>query len=1382
MRLAVITLLFVLQILVQQTLAQSELYKFRNYNTSNGLSDNQANCLFVDHKGFVWTSNLSGFNRFDGYSFQTVAPRVVDSLNNFPTNNIEQIFEDHQGVFWLKLYDNSVMFYNPKDDTFSRDHYLLRKITSWHISTVLVDRDSNLWIGTNKDGVYKYDTKADSVYHFEHSNTDSQSLRSNLITGLTTNNQGEILSINNTGIVEKIDKATGKAEFVIDFMKGRQLPENSFFNIFCDGQNDIWCYSRHVGSLFYYSPKSGRSITFSTDSPTFPLSENIVTTIIQDANGKIWVGTDHGGVNIIDKQDFSIHIVKSREGDDYSLSHNTITTLCRDASGGIWVGTYKGGVDYYHPNGLQFGLYKKNPFDNSTFPAKDVSCFAEDKEGNLWIGTNENGLIYFDRKNNTFKPFTHNPNNANSLSNNVIVSLLYDSKNRLWIGTYQGGLNMYDGRNFTHYKTDSNNPESISSNNVWHITEDSKNRLWIGTLDKGLDLFDPIQGRFTHYKEGQLNSVRSNYIQTIYETNNKQIWVGTSNGIDIFEPSSGRFSCISCSETDGLKLQNYTVTCIVEDKRGWMWIGSKNGIHCYDPLTKTQQVFKMSDGLSDNVITSVQIDNLGSIWAANRKGLTNIVPSGSTALEKTKFTFINYYTRDGLQGNEFNLSSGFKTRSGELVFGGMNGFNIFDPCKISNGGKAYDVFFTDFKIENNSVFPNQTIGNRIVLKHAISSTKQITLSYDQTNFSIHFSSFNYIHPEKIRYRYKLDGVNPDWIYTDATNRVAVYTNLDPGKYIFKVTASNDNGEWTGEVATINITIVPPFYATKWAYAVYFLILLSLILMLLKAASLKQKWKFQRMQEKLEHKRLLELEAMKTKFFTNVSHEFRTPLTLILTPLEKLIGNSPNNEHKLHLEIIKRNALRLQNLVNQLLDFRKLEQIKPSLNLWRGDIVAFLRETSGSFIDLSEAKVIKLSFESDVESYFVAFDRYKIEKILFNLLSNAFKFTPTNGKVSVHISMGNNGNITNPKYFDGREYLEIKVADSGVGIPSDQLNKVFDRFFQSDNTIDEHNQGSGIGLSIAKEFVMLHHGTIQAESTQGVGTTFIVRIPFSKDDTPALNETPISVNDEELEVDETAMRQDTTPSRPTILIVEDNKDLRLYLRSNFEKHYHIYEANDGQEGWQKCVELQPTLVVSDIMMPVMDGIELCRKIKNEGTTSHIPIILLTAKASLEHELEGLGAGADEYMSKPFSIEMLELKVKKLIENRKALQQKIQQKFEIAPGEIGITSLDEKFIQKTIKLVEEHMADPEFSVEELSQALAMSRSHLYNKLMALTGKSPIEFIRIMRLKRAAQLLEKSQQSVSTIAYEVGFNSTKYFAKYFREEFNVSPSEYAKKAKQE
>lgn len=1357
-------------VFLPNTVSQQAANQFRRVDTGWGLSNNQINTVFQDSRGFMWFATVSGLNRYDGYSFK-VFKNISNDPFSLPENSIQRIFEDHLGVLWL-FTSNNLFFYNPEKESFSHTNEILQKnipITKTNISSLKLVGDSDLWIGDSQMGIYRYDIKNDSVVLLNQKSKSLTGLSSNKIGDINFDSKKNIYAVNFSGVIDVVDPKTLEVEERINTGFMWQLDdEQPSYKLFIDSADDLWLYSnKNGGGVLYINRSSGASRYFQDDIHIPNISSSIVTGLLEDNEGKIWIGTDHKGISVVDKTDFSVKVISTIPGDYTGLSSNSVTSLFKSNDGLIWVGTFKSGINYYHKNLYQFDLYRSQPHEEKILFNNDVNCFAEDTKGNLWIGTNGDGLVYFDRKQGTFRKYRNNPSDPNSLTNDVVVSLCMDSKERLWVGTYQGGLNCFFDGKFKHFRHRPGDSETIADDRIWQILEDSSGRLWIGTLGGGLDLYDEITGRFIHHRSRDFNSVSSNYILSLTEDHHGNIWIGTSDGLNKFNVETQRFSLYTHDASNPKSLSNITVLSVFEDGENRLWVGTRNGLNLLNREDNSFTVYREEDGLPDHNIISLKDDDKGNLWIATLNGLSNLrIDSISD-----DFVFRNFDMLDGLQGLEFNEHSSLKTSKGEIVFGGSNGFNIFHPNEITANHYFFDVLLTDFKLLNRSVGINEKIKGDIVLDKAISLTNEVSLKHNQNIFSIEFSALNYFHPERTKFRYILEGFNDEWIETDATNRVVTYTNLNPGTYVFKVKASGSDGSWSDDNEThLTIVVIPPFYATGWAYGIYFVLFVLLIIYLAFIIRRREEVKFVRQRELEEHQRQHEMDSMKLRFFTNISHEFRTPLTLILTPLERIIKDVKGNEPlRDQLITIRRNGQRLLLLVNQLLDFRKIESLGVSMSLSEGDIVSFIKEVANSFHDLFKSKSIQFSITSEIDSLNMSFDSDKVEKIIANLLSNAFKFSNDNGRVSLSLSLKDKTSASGVK----GSFLQMIVADQGIGISSEQRERVFDRFFQVENSVGNHS-GSGIGLAITREFVKAHGGEIKVESEEGPGSQFVVSFPVVSHN--------ISTN-ELLEDTLTHTREESNKKRtsglPVLLIIEDNADLRFYLKENLGENYRIIEASNGNEGYERAASALPDLIISDVMMPGIDGLELCKKLKNDARTSHIPIILLTAKVSSEQELEGLGAGADDYVTKPFNYEVLTIKIKKLLDMKEAFRNKLAQKhFEIKPGEIGITSMDEKFVRRAASIVEKNISNSEFTVEKFSTEMSISRGHLYNKMVALTGKTPIEFIRIMRLKRGAQFLEKSQLSVSEIAFKVGFNEPKYFSRYFKEEYGVSPTQYIKK----
>jgi signal transduction histidine kinase/ligand-binding sensor domain-containing protein/DNA-binding response OmpR family regulator len=1348
--------------------AQPGQYRFKHLDVNQGLTHNEIVSFHKDRKGFLWIGTTSGLNRFDGYTIKTFVNDARDSTSlksNYP-GVIASLPDGKIGI----ITSMGLSLYDPASENFInyvQPFYKAYGIPPGPLLDVVHDKNGDYWFLHSSAGLIKYNVAEKKSLHIHHRDGDTTSIVTDSVAAFSQHQRESAWIIHTNGIFEKISTSDGHVLYRNRFLYHQNKGIHQNYKLFVDSAGDVWVYiSNAAEGIYSYNTSSGAFIHLQQDSKPLRLNTNIVRAITEDNKGQIWIGTDHGGINVVNKKTSTVHYILHHDEDETSLAQNTINTLYKDDDGIIWAGTFKRGVSYYHENIIRFPLYKSYPSNPGSLPFSDVNRFVEDEHGNLWIGTNGGGLIYYDRKNETFKQFKNDPHDANSLSNNVIVSLLIDSHKKLWIGTYYGGLNCYDGKKFKRYLNDPADPGTIADNNVWEIFEDSRRRLWVGTLSKGLNLFDRNTETFSHYTSGDVNSVQDNYIASIVEDKDGNLWIGTVRGIDVLMRQSGRFIHYASASDNPNSLSNNSIFDIREDSRGRIWIGTRGGLNLFDKEKKTFSVLTTENGLPSNTILTLLEDTDGNLWMSTPNGISMLTVA-KDAHGKTTYTFKNYDEADGLQGKQFNENAAYKTSRGELIFGGSNGFNLFKPDQLGLNKRAPTVVFSDLQLFQRSVRPGEVMDGDIVLPVSITESKSIALPYGKNFFTIEIAALNYFHPEKNQYQYLLEGFSNKWLPADSQSRKITFTNLDPGDYTLKVKAANNDGVWSSAVE-LKISILPPFWKTKTAMIIYGFFLVGALYITRKLIQQREQMKFAIQQERQEAIRMHELDMMKIKFFTNVSHEFRTPLTLILTPIEKILRQTADTDQQNQFKLIQRNARRLLNLVNQLLDFRKMEVQEIRFNPSEGDIIQFIRETVQSFSDLSEKKNIAFHFNTKLATLETLFDQDKLEKILFNLLSNAFKFTREHGVVSVDINLEEN---------DREKWLIIQVQDSGIGIAADKLDKIFDRFFQNELPKSIVNQGSGIGLSITKEFVRIHGGTIHVTSELDLGTTFTVRIPitevFEHAHVSNQEQVPLLASREE------NIEQETDSSLqhlPVLLLVEDNEDFRFYLKDNLKFEFKIIEARNGLEGWQQTLRHIPDLIVSDVMMPEMNGIELCRKIKEDQRVSHIPLILLTARTAEEQKLEGLQTGANDYITKPFSFEILISRIRNLIAQREKFQKAFPLQHEIKASELNITSLDTKFIERAIQCVEQNVSNADFSVEDLSKTLGISRANFYKKILSLTGKSPLEFIRTIRLQHAAQLLEKSQLTVSEVAYSVGFNNPKYFARYFKEAYHELPSAYA------
>ncbi len=1353
--------------------AQQDLYQFDAIDVRNGLSSNQVNSIIKDGKGFIWFGTMSGLNRYDGYNFKIFKHKIGDttSIND---DYISQIIQGPRHTLWV-LTRNGWNIFDPRTEKFTthlQSFLNTLDIPDETFTSVVQDDQKNYWFVYPGKGLYKFNSSSNKTVFYN--NRSNCSLYSNNVSAITQDHKGFIWIVYTDGIIEKMDAIGNNILYRTNLLQQYSNNQNFEYRLFADADNDIWIYSSNdAKGIYYYKPSSNSLLPINKDSKNIRLNNNIVNGITQDDKGNIWIATDHGGINLINKKNFSVRYLTNNENDNKSISHNSVNTIYKDNDGIIWMGTFKKGINYFHESSLKFPLYQHLSGNPNSLFYNDVNRFIEDKKGNLWIGTNGGGLIYFNRESGTFTQYLHNPSNINSLTNNVIVSLWIDHEQKLWIGTYYGGMDCYDGKKFIHYKHDDKDPSSLADDRVWEIFEDSQQRLWVGTLSEGLELFNRKENKFIHHKPGTGNTIHSYYVSSIMEDKSGNIWIGTAVGVDVLDKRTGLFRHFEHIENNTTSLSHNNVIDILQDSRGLIWIATRDGLNLFDPSKKDFKTYRIEDGLPDNTVLTLLEDNNRNLWLGTPNGLSNAIVSIS-AKNQPFLQFKNYDETDGLQGRQFNENAALKTRKGELVFGGANGFNIFLPSKIKENKTVPNLILTDLQIFNNSIKIGEKYNGRIVLPQSITEAKEITLKYNQNVFTIEFAALGFLNSDKIKYAYKLKGFSNEWLTTDAKNRKATFTNLDPGTYTLQIRASNEDGIWSNEPLSLKINILSPFWLTNFAFFIYGLIIIASLVLGRNMIVRRARLRFKIERERQEAQQLHELDMMKIKFFTNVSHEFRTPLSLIITPLEKLIKQSSQSNDKKQFQLIHRNARRLLNLVNQLLDFRKLEEQELHLKKTSGDIIRFIKEISYSFSEIAENKKISFSFHSSEDMIFTMFDHDKLERILFNLLSNAFKFTPVGGAVNVLADVNNTNH---------ERMLQIKVFDTGIGISKDKQEKIFERFFQNEIPGSMVNQGSGIGLAITKEFVKLHGGTITVESEVDKGSCFIVSLPI----TPIDEEKPENLKQEDEGMAELVLNEDFVPTiktmeakngrskKKSVLLVEDNDDFRFYIKDNLKLYYNIIEAQNGKIGWQKALSEHPDLIVCDISMPEMNGIDLCKKIKADNRTTFIPVILLTALIGEEQQLAGLQTGASDYMTKPFNFEIFLSKIKNLLSQQDTFKKTYQKQVQVQASEVVTGSADDKFIQHALEVIEKNISNPDFSVGKMSREMFMSRVALYKKLFSLTGQTPLEFIHSIRLQRAVQLLEKNEMTVAEVAYEVGFNNPKYFSKYFKQQYKILPSSY-------
>ncbi|MGA9637818.1 hybrid sensor histidine kinase/response regulator transcription factor [Flavobacterium sp.] len=1369
---------------------------FVHLTTDNGLSQSDINAIYQDKEGFMWFGTHDGLNRYDGYNFSVFKPALNDK----------------------------------------------KSISSNLVWKIVEDKQNNLWIGTTGGGLNLFDKKTETFTHFKNKVGDDFSLVSNTVSSLLRDKKNR-LWIGTAKGIDMIDLNKSLETPVFNhFVMNQSKEKNSWdgtniYSIFEDSKGNIW-----AGSLYglYKLTRDKHGEMYFEDIGYFNSS---IRSIAEDEFGRLLISS-YKGLFVVSSKDNNIKF-------DLISDESYSTLLC--SKGYLWAGSTKGLFRFENASSLklpsiiqQYVYDPKNP--ELSLSKSDIKSLFLDKGGILWIGVNGGGINKF---NPDVKRFKHIKKtlNPSSLSNDKVRCIFEDSNQYVWIGTEGGGLNyIKKGQKYTDfnkvlpslkiftlaevkegnskklligaegavglYELDITNPNAISStkiesiknvdHSVFSILVDSKKNIWIGTYNGGVHRW-LATGTPGVYKKDILyensnrsTSISNNIIRSIYEDSKGNIWFGTGDGLNKLpvhqiRQNNPNFTVFKNKNNDPSSLSHNYILAIFESRYGDLWVGTfGGGLNKLVPAKiGKEESFKSyteKDGLPSNVIKGILEDSYGNIWMSTNKGLSRF------NIKSEKFK--NYDVNDGLQSNEFSELASFKRRNGELIFGGVNGFNAFYPNQIKDNSIKPKTVFTSFSIFNKPINIGEDFDGRVILNQSINTIEEIELLYSENSFSVEFSALNYTAPRKNSYAYKLEGFNDEWIYTSYKNRLATYTNLAPGTYTLLVKSSNNDGIWSETPSKLKITVVPPFWRTNIAYFVYLLFFVGFLMALRRFEIIRSAKKHQLELEVFEKEKHDEMHRLKLEFFTNISHEFRTPLTLIKGPLEYLQKNggaiAPEKVNEQY-GIMHKNIDYLLRLVNQLLDFRKMDKGKMDLVVWKSNIIEFLKLVGEPFQFLSHKKNISFQINSKLNNPLIWFDTDAMEKIMNNLLSNAFKFTSEGGKISIEVFDGKDHLLVSDLTLMGEpsDYIVIQVKDSGLGIPTHRLKFIFERFYVDSDYRKVNSEGTGIGLDFTKKLVELHQGYIEVTNNKKRGASFFIWLPkksnayenisgisFGGETENKVFTSELNAETHAVEVLDEIVDQTEHKSRskkPILLIVEDNPDIRILIKNGLEKTYDIYEAENGQRGIELAHKLMPNIVLTDIFMPVMDGIEMCDKLKTTSETSHIPVVMLTAKTSQEWEKEGLKNGADGYIRKPFDMELLELKLKNILKYREELRRRFNRDTTLQPNEVTVTSADERFLQKAIEVVEKHMMNTEFSVELMVKEMALSRSNLYLKIKELTGLSSSEFIRNIRLKRAMQLLEQSDLSVKEIMYMTGFNTASYFSKCFKKQFGVIPSKY-------
>lgn len=1341
------------------------------YSTDKELSNSLINAVYQDRKGFIWIATENGLNKFDGTRFSIYRHNATDSTS-LKNNYVRTLFEDSRGNFWIGCI-NGLQRYDRATDNF-HELFISRKDgrKNPHITSIIERRNGDLWIATSGQGAISLKKNSNPAsFHIETELTDR--IGSNYLNVIFEDSRQNLwIATEEKGLYRYSPESKE--------LKSYKAP----YHIAGDDVSAI-CEDAH-GQIFVGTLTKGLFRLSSRQEGNFEpvlyqnrMNLNIRTLII-DTRGKLIIGTDGEGVKEYQPQQ-DIIVDSEINAGPFDFSKSKVHSLIEDKDHNLWLGIFQKGLILVPGISNKFDYYGYKSIHNNTIGSSCVMAIHTDEQATIWIGTDNDGLYAINDQGKQLRHYTHQAGNPQSVPG-TILCLYEDSNQELWLGSYFDGLARMNKQTGTCQDATSLLQGNLNAGKpkVSCIIEDKNKNLWVGTYGSGLYKINLPTQHVTYYEstrnendDWSINRLPNDWISYLLEDREGMIWIGTYKGLAVLNPQTDNF--INYKKQNNL-LPGYVVYSLLESSNGEIWAGTSEGLVCLNKDRLTPVLFTTADGLPSDIICGLAEDEKKNIWISTHQGISKLNPP-----EKK---FINYYAGDGLQGNEFTRTAVFKDKRGKIFFGGTNGVTAFYPQDITEIKKEMNVLITGFHVANRPVKKGDKSGNNVITDTAVMDTEQFTLAYNENTFSIDFSVLEFSNPDRISYQYKIKELGDEWISTQpGTNRVT-YSSLKPGKYTFSVQARDHNN--FSNIRTVTIAITPPWYQTWWAKVIWG----CLGALLIYALTMYILSRIRHRQEVMRQKHMEQINEAKLQFFINISHEIRTPMTLIISPLEKLLAE--HSEKQPVYLMIYRNAQRILRLINQLMDIRKLDKGQMHLKFRETDIVGFINDLMQTFNYQAQKKNITFTFEKELEgadSLKVWIDLNNFDKVLMNVLSNAFKYTHEGGNIEVLLKTGHNDAYRGAL----KDYFEIDITDNGIGIDKNKIEQIFERFYQIDNDMTQSNFGTGIGLHLSRSLVELHHGIIKAENREdGQGTRFIIRLPLGSNhlkaeelenpeetgSEPTISQLPKdSIYETEEENKTNEYRKPKAKTRYRVLIVEDDEEIRRYIRSELDSDFRIYECTNGREGLETILKEKPDLVISDVMMPEMDGITLCRKIKQNININHIPIILLTAKSKAEDQIEGLEIGADAYIVKPFNTELLRTTISNLIANRERLRGKLvgEQQVEEKITKIEMKSNDEILMSKVMKTINDHLADPTLNVEMLAANVGMSRVHMHRKLKELTNQSARDFIRSIRLKQASNLLREKNLSVSEVAYATGFSNLSHFSNTFRDFYGISPSEY-------
>ena len=1320
------------------------------FTVDNELSSSMINSIYQDKEDIIWIATEDGLNRYDGAKFSVYKHDFYDE-HSLQNNYVRVLFEDKKGTFFvgtlngLQTYDRATGIFSHIPMTFKEGGKL-----EVNVSTIIERANGEILIGTSGHGIF--------LLNVTEGHIEARQLPG-FVPSYLINRNGTLWVITNDKGIYSIDTN----QRMTHYPNGREIVWPS--SICEDKTGNIYVGCLKNG-LFKYNPQTNGFTHIKCSShPELPIK-----TLYNINQDEIYIGTDGNGMKVYNIQKGQI-MESPVNITSFNFDKSKVHSILKDNQGNIWLGFFQKGVMIVPPvsNNFKYMGYKSST--HNTIGSCCIMSVCKDHTGSYWIGTDNDGIYRIDPDGKQQAHFEQRPGISHSVSS-TIMSICEDSDRNLWIGSYRDGLaklNPQTGHCEYIYLPDKDHKPAQS---IYSIIEDKHRQLWVGAMGAGLYRINLETKEIYHcpstangFEYRPLSNILHNsWINCLLYSTNDKLYIGTYDGLGCLDIPTMDF--VSTYKTNRL-LQGDVIYALYEDLHHNIWVGTSQGLKQLNPQTQKVRKYTISDGLPSNSISAIEGDANGNLWISTNFGISRFNPSTQT--------FVNFYASDGLQGNEFSKGVSFASTKGEIIFGSTSGITYFNPGEITSPNKKPEIRITDFYVHDKAVRLGMKSGRYDIVTTSVTNSDKFHLSHKDNSFSIELSAMEFYSPERISYSYTFN--SNTWVNLQSgVNRIS-FSELTPGIYHFQVKARDYNSY--SEIKKLTIIISPPWYVSWWAKTIY--CLTAVIITIFIIVQIRQRYRAR--QEMLEHIHAEQLNEAKLQFFINISHEIRTPMSLIISPLQKLMATDYDTERQQSYNIIYRNAERLLRLVNQLMDIRKIDKGQMQLKFQETDIVSFIQDLHYTFAYQANTKHIKLDFHSEVKELKAWIDPKNFDKVILNILSNAFKFTPENGNIQIRLCTGNDPNAAEKALS---RYFEISIEDDGIGINETELERIFDRFYQIRNSQNNSNIGTGIGLHLTRSLVELHHGSITVENNQGTpGCRFIVRLPLGKE----------HLKPED--IDNSAVKQDsvhittalpTTPlietppkthskSKYRVLIVEDDDEIRRYICQELGRDFHMQECRNGKEAFTYILKKTPDLIISDIMMPEMDGMTLCSKVKQNINTNHIPVILLTAKSREEDNLEGLSIGADAYITKPFSIEILRQSTFNLIKSRERLRNNFQgsQTQKERMQELEIESPDERLLDRIMKVINDNIANPELNVEMVAETVGISRVHLHRKLKELTNQSTRDLIRNLRLKQAATLLAKKRQSINEVAALTGFTNVAYFSTAFKELYGMTPTAY-------